>query len=489
VLFADLCRRIEILIKKPKVSSAWPILWLVLLGVVLGLALLGPTPGLRLAFAVILFCLSLWAVIFARLEYATAAAVLCIPVHNYLTDLIFFGGQAPTGINVGTVWTGLMLLVFLVRYRSMPLDIRERKLLYMFLALIGFTLLAYIRGTEVDFSDWLLIFSGSARILCVVIWLRHAALVLPWTRSRWACTALGIGPIIVGCSMFGNAAIALIASSEQLFAIARNSGLNNPGIAADAAVMAMLFLCGSDVLAGKRIKLGLLLLPVAFIFPLLSGSRTGFFAVIVGSVILLYGRHNALLLSGALALGGAFSALKGFAPILYNRFTQLETGPGPGAGSGLLEVRSDVYANAWRAFLQHPLLGSGKDTYWRLSQTQLGAHNTLLAFLAEGGILYGLAFIIIIWRLLTLTSVCDRRWPVAGRAGMAIVAAYFVGSCGVLKSIVDSNSILLAGYIGYLLGGLRRSSVPAIRPNPMIHSKSLRIQAAASNPGFAEYGD
>jgi hypothetical protein len=47
----------------------------------------------------------------------------------------------------------------------------------------------------------------------------------------------------------------------------------------------------------------------------------------------------------------------------------------------------------------------------------------------------------------------------------------------VLFSIVDYNSTLLAGYIAYLLGGLRRSSVPAIRSNPMIHSKSLRNQA------------
>lgn len=478
MLFANLYRRIEILIKKLKVSSVWPILWLALLGVVLGMALLGPTIGSRLAFAVILFCLSLWAVMFARLEYAAAAAVLCIPVHEYLNLAIGLGENHITGINVGTIWTGLMLVAFLARYRSMPLDIRERKLLNIFLALLGFTLLASFRGTEISLSDWLFIFSGSARVLCVVIWLRHAARVLPWTRSRWVCAAFGIGPIIVGCSMFRNAVIIATTSSAQLLGMARNSGLNDPNIAAVAAVMALLFLCGSDVLAGKRMKPGLLLLPAAFIVPLLSGSRTGIFALIVGSVVLLYGRHNALLLSGALALGGAFSALKGYAPALYDRFTQLQTGPGSGTGAGLLEVRSEVYANAWSAFLQNPLLGSGKDTYWKLSErVQNVSHNTILGFLAEGGIFYGLAFIFLIWRLLVLTSVCDRRWPVAGRAGMAIVAAYFVGSCGVLFSIVDYNSTLLAGYIAYLLGGLRRSSVPAIRSNPMILSKSLRNQA------------
>jgi O-antigen ligase len=476
VLFANLYRRIEILIKNPKVSSVWPILWLALLGVVLGMALLGPTIGSRLAFAVILFCLSLWAVIFAPLEYAAAAAVLCIPVHEYLNISIGLSERLFSGLNVGTIWTGLMLLVFLGRYRIAPLDNRERELLYIYLTLIGFLVFANIRGTEIGLNEYLIILSGSARVLCVVIWLRHAARVLPWTRSRWACAALGIGPIIVGCSMFGNAVIIATTSSAQLLAMARNSGLNDPSYSAIAAVMALLFLCGSDVLAWKRMKPGLLLLPAAFIVPLLSGSRTGFIAVLVGSVVLLYGRHNALLLSGALALGGAFSALKGFAPALYDRFTQLETGPGSGAGSGMLEVRSEAYGNAWSAFLQHPLLGSGKDTYWRLTQQPV-AHNTILGFLAESGIFYGLAFIFLIWRLLVLTSVCDRRWPVAGRAGMAVLAAYVVGSCGVLFSIVDYNSTLLAGYIAYLLGGLRRSSVPAIRSNPMIHSKSLRNQA------------
>ena len=414
---------------------------------------------------------------FARLEYAAAAAVLCIPVHNYLTTSILLGEQAPTGINVGTVWTGLMLLVFLARYRIMPLDIRERKLLYIYLTLTGFMVLAYLRGTEVGLSEWLLIFSGLARVFCIVIWLRHAALVLPWTRSRWACTALGIGPIIVGCSMFGNVARAVTASSGQLFAMARNSGLDNPSDSADAAVMALLFLCGSSVLVGKRMKLGLLLLPAAFIVPLLSGSRSGFFAAIVGVAVLLYGRHNALLLAGALALGGAFSALKGFAPFLYDRFTQLETGPGSGRGSGLLEVRSEVFVNAWSAFLQHPFLGSGKDIYWKFSQTQEAAHNTLLGFLAEGGILYGLVFLFFVWNLLVLTSVCDRRWPVAGRAGMAIVAAFFVGSCALLYSCIDYNFMLLAGYVGYLLGGLRRSSVTAICSDPRIHCAPLRNQA------------
>jgi O-antigen ligase len=289
--------------------------------------------------------------------------------------------------------------------------------------------------------------------------------------------------------MFGNVAKAVTASSEQLFALARTTGLDNPSDSADAAVMALLFLCGSDVLAGKRMKLGILLLPAAFIVPLLSGSRSGFFAAIVGVAVLLYGRHNALLLAGALALGGAFSALKGFAPFLYDRFTQLETGHGSGAGSGLLESRSEVFGNAWSAFLQHPFLGSGKDTYWKLSERHAVAHNTLLGFLAEGGILYGLVFLFFVWRLLVLTSVCDRRWPVAGRAGMAIVVAYFVGSCALLYSIIDYNSILLAGYVGYLLGGLRRCSVPAVRSNLMIHSKSLRNQAAGSNSSFAEYGD
>jgi len=479
VLFAKHCRRIEILIKKPKVSSAWSILWLALLSVVLGLALLEPTAGLRLAFAVILLCLTLWAVLVARLEYAAAAAVICIPVHEQLTLSLGLSEHIIPGLNVGFIWTGLMLVVFLARYRSDPLDFRERKLLSIYGVLVLCLSLAIYRGTDMGRGDWLGILSGSARFLCVALWMRHAARVLPWTHSRWACTALGIGPIIVGCSMFANTFRVVTAFSEREFEKARVTGLDDPNYAAIPAVMALLFLCGSDVLDGKRMKPGLLLLPVAFIVPLLSGSRTGFFAVIVGSVVLLYGRHNTLLLSGALALGGAFSALKGYVPVLYDRFTQLETGSGAAAGSGLLESRSEAYGNAWTAFLQHPLFGSGRATYMYNSTDFVGAHNSLLGYLAEGGILYGVAFIILIWYLLSLTSVCNRRWPVAGRAGMAIVAAYFVGSCGVFFNCIDDSSVLLGGYTAYLLGGLRRSCVPAMRSAPRIHSAPLRTKAAA----------
>jgi hypothetical protein len=286
--------------------------------------------------------------------------------------------------------------------------------------------------------------------------------------------------------MFGNAAIALTVSSEQLFAIARNTGLANPSYAAVAAVMALLFICGSDVLNLKRTKLGLLLLPVAFLVPLLSGARTGVFALIAGAVVLLYGKHNKLLLSGALAMGGALAALKGFVPFLYDRFTQLETGSS--TGSGILEVRSDAFSNAWMSFLQHPLIGSGKETYRFNSVYSIVAHNTFLACLAEGGILYGAVFVYFLWYLLTITSACNRRWPSTGRVGMAILTAYVVGSNGICFDCVDYNSTILIGYVAFYLGGLRQSSISAIRSNPQIRSKPVLNLAATSNSGIADYG-
>jgi hypothetical protein len=471
VLFADLCRRIVILIKKSKDSSAWPILWLSLLSVILGLALLWPTPGPRGAFTVILLCLALPAAMFARLEYATAAAIVCIPVHNYLTASIGLGEDAPTGINVGIIWTGLMLVIFLARYRSVPLDKMERGLFYIYVLLIGFQSVANYRGTGLGISDWLLILSGSARILCVFLWLRHAARLLPWTRSRWACAGLGIGPIIVGSSMFGGTFREARGWSPEAFGLSRSSGLTDPNYAAVGAVMALLFLCATSELTGKHMKLSLLFLPATFIFSLLSGSRTGFFSALFGSVILLYGKHNKLLLAGVLSLGGVFFVMKGFAPVLYDRFTQLETDSR--SGSGLMEVRAEAFSNAWTSFLQHPLIGSGRDTYRFASVSAVGAHNSFLAYLAEGGILYGAAFVLFLWYLLTVTSACNRRWPVAGHAGTAILCAYAVGSNGVYFNCIDYNSTILIGYIAYFLGGLRGSSAAAIAaglPKPAIRT-------------------
>jgi hypothetical protein len=438
-----------------EVGNAKPILWLALLALVLGLALLSPAHELRLAFTVLLFCITLPAAMFARLEYATAAAVLCIPVHNYLSASVGLGEGAPTGINVGTIWTAIMLVVFFVRYRSLSLDIRERKLLSIYLLLIGLLALADYRGTGIGTSDWLLILSGSARIFCVFIWLRHAARLLPWTLSRWACVGFGIGPILVGSSMFGGTFKEAGGWSDQAFGDSRSSGLTDPNYAAVGAIMALFFLCAAGEVAGKKMKPSYLLLPAAFAFSLLTGSRTGFFAALLGSAVLLYGEHSALLVSGMLSLGGAFAFMKGFAPVLYDRFTQLEAGSL--AGAGLLEVRAEAFSNAWTGFLQHPFLGSGRETYRFDFLSAVGAHNSLLAYLAEGGLLYGAVFVYSLWYLLRVTSTCNRRWPVAGRVGMAILAVYAAGSNGLYFNCIDYNSTILIGYIAYFLGGIRRS--------------------------------
>jgi hypothetical protein len=181
---------------------------------------------------------------------------------------------------------------------------------------------------------------------------------------------------------------------------------------------------------------------------LLSGSRTALFALLIAAAILLYRKHKMLPLLGVSGVLCALGLANQFAPALYIRFTRFDS------DSGLANSRALVFYKAWIAFLEHPLVGSGRETY-RFTLGDLAvSHNSLLAFLAEGGIVYGAVWLLLVWCLAKAVSHSGREWTAAGHTAVAIAGAYFVASNGILIDGMDYISILIAGYAGCFLGGL-----------------------------------
>lgn len=431
----------------------WHAVFTTVLVILMGFAIVGPTQGVRSASTVILlfFCLCVSA--FAPLDYAAAGALACLPAHGFLTQSLGLAENPIPGLNVGCIWTGLMLLVFFTRYRIARFTKPERMLVILYGILMLCRVVATYRGSEEVFSDYFAVVWGSAQVACAFLWLRHTARILPWRRSRLAAVAMGIGPVVAGCSMIPQALSRDILVSTRELEAARNTGLMDPNYAAVGLVIVLLFLSGAGATRHGASTRQVFVLLAASVCVLLSGSRTALFALLIAVAILLFLRHKALLLLGACGVWGATSVAYRFAPALYDRFTRMDT------DSGLANSRALVFYKAWTAFLEHPLVGSGRETYRYSLGDPTVSHNTLLAFLAEGGIVYGAIWLLLVWYLFKIVSHSGREWTSTGHTAMAIVAAFFVGSNGILIDPADYVFVMVAGYAGYFLGGQQLSRV------------------------------
>lgn len=160
--------------------------------------------------------------------------------------------------------------------------------------------------------------------------------------------------------------------------------------------------------------------------------------------------------------------------------------PASAGGEG---ARVAIWGTAWRAFLEHPVLGSGPDTFEQsfrrlkpLSylkartslEYQANAHNDLLQALATTGLAGAAAYAWLLaalalaaWR--RLRSAPDRALPAALAGGLL---SYFV--------VMKSNPMPLEGFaLAALLAGFLAPAEPEARPLPSW------MTAAASALGLA----
>lgn len=152
-------------------------------------------------------------------------------------------------------------------------------------------------------------------------------------------------------------------------------------------------------------------LPLAFAAVLLTGSRSGFVAAVVGAVgsVLLFSHRS---LRQTIAAVGSLSVMVMALLILLPRETLERLGTIPAQLSGGdLNRRIDIWSAGWLAFAQAPFFGHGAGSF--TAATGLApedtAHNTVLALAVDGGIVavfIGVA--IVLWALRAVAKTSQR---------------------------------------------------------------------------------
>jgi O-antigen ligase len=129
-------------------------------------------------------------------------------------------------------------------------------------------------------------------------------------------------------------------------------------------------------------------LPLGLVAVLLTASRGGFLAAVVGlsgcAVLLAYG-HPKRVLAGALALPMLVALL--WFTIPRGSFERLATISEQLQGGGLNQ-RWNIWTAGWHAFVRAPLLGAGAGSFVNAAGTAPSdtAHNTALSIAVSGGL-------------------------------------------------------------------------------------------------------
>jgi hypothetical protein len=181
----------------------------------------------------------------------------------------------------------------------------------------------------------------------------------------------------------------------------------------------LLFLMSSE--SRLYAKAAVLLTAVSVI--LLTASRTGILALAAGALGMTPGKP-AKMICYVLAMACAMTALSFVLPAAHAQ--RLKT-------IDIAQSRTSVMIEAWQVFLTHPFIGAGR-AYWESGKTnaRLGAHNSVIHALAEGGLLYGVPYTVslampVIW----LASA--RRWRHdTQRMALCVYCVYLVGAMGLV---------------------------------------------------------
>jgi O-antigen ligase len=181
--------------------------------------------------------------------------------------------------------------------------------------------------------------------------------------------------------------------------------------------------------------LALAYLPLGLVAVLLTASREGFLAAVVGlagAALLLAHGHPRRALAGILALPAIAAAL--WLAIPHATFERLATIPEQLHG-GNLNQRWNIWSGGWHAFVRAPLFGTGAGSF--VSAAGLNpldtAHNTALSILVSGGLCaFSLALAI---AALAARSMLRTR----GSLRFALVTAFAVWMVTTLAATVEES--------------------------------------------------
>ncbi|OGR15116.1 MAG: hypothetical protein A2341_06395 [Deltaproteobacteria bacterium RIFOXYB12_FULL_58_9] len=411
--------------------------WLAFVAVIIGLwllALLGVPGATGLAWAGGVLCLL--STLFAPQSYAAFAVVAAILVGPWLSQLVITQRLGPA-LNVETIMALAGLTRFfpafvLNKYPTIP-----RAVLWCVAAYVFADLVAVMRGYESP--DFVALGGHYVRFFAVVACMWEAGRRLLWEDSLVivfaALTSLSLVGVVVGTDTYG-----VSPSTLGELSMARSSSIADPNMATVPLTMWITFFLSSQLFTKMRgakiwMPVGI---AVAGIAMLLSASRTAFLSLVVGLVAMVF-------LSGRKRMGSAVALLAG--SFLLAALTVI---PKPfqerllGSSAFGMNTRNYVFENALSAIFDAPILGSGRDTYFKASHAEvhLGAHNTFLQILADGGIVSAMVFVVL---LVVLFCTCLRFRRLGARGPVQVYPVVFI------VYVVAANGLTI-GLIGNPIG-------------------------------------
>nr|WP_296063820.1 O-antigen ligase family protein [uncultured Actinoplanes sp.] len=214
-------------------------------------------------------------------------------------------------------------------------------------------------------------------------------------------------------------------------------------------------------------KLVLLPVPLFLLAAVLSGSRAGLLAgCAVGAAALVKLRRRLRagpVIAAAGVLAAAVIVVANFAPpafasLFRNRFLEQTV------EQHYLSDRTDIWADAWRLFVEHPLAGTGLDGFYGLigvNQNIEYPHNYVLGVAAEGGVI-GIGLLLAAILLWTRTVRGGGALP--RMTGLAVASAAFVALSSLFSGdYYDTRLFWLFAALAAAAAGARRDETVTSR--------------------------
>jgi len=172
--------------------------------------------------------------------------------------------------------------------------------------------------------------------------------------------------------------------------------------------------------------LNILFLPLACIGIALTGSR-GAMVASMPTILFIASTLGGLpvwarLFSALTAIGGAYL---GFLLIPQATLDRLGTAYSELSGGGNLTGRTEIWHDAYRRFLDNPILGLGSDAFATVSEHRLVAHNSFLSVLVETGLVGLMLFV----TLFVIALICTFNLPkLESRLWRTVLLIWFLGA-------------------------------------------------------------
>lgn len=430
------------------------------------------------------------AIICAPLRYGLVALIVMSLTGLWTVNQMFEKGEARVlGLSSITL-VALIGMVRLVLEKKPKLDQRSRRVILcmgIFSAMSIVNALRYeparIDAARVAMS-WL-------RWWCLAAWAYYAAF-----RYGAKETGILIGAGLMSLVLLG-LKVALQGVDSDLLSLTQftemrglMSEIYDPNYCMVAAVMAGAWMSGLAAWprVGFWLRLMFVLAPLASLLATVyTASRTGVLAAMAGAMTAaILWRRKMLLLFPLLAILFVLAWCVG-TEVQRERLLGI-------VDPQIIESdRGFVFKDAWNDFLARPLTGWGSYYYLRPDrETRLGAHNSALQILAEGGLIYFSAWLAVLGSMIWIAlkaSEDPEIWYIS-RLFLVCAAIYLTGGTLISSEFCsDLGGWAFGCCAGVLLGSVAKKNVKLEQEEGFELRKTMSAAIRESGTVKGDYGN